>query len=333
MHRSLQIAAFSLVVAGCVTSKNSSNSPKPVLHEKAATVDLQPKAGDVAILEEAPTPSNAEQMKFFLEHQAYDSDFGEDQHKFISALPDSPPEGSLTEAVLLLGLVKSVLHPLNSESSSFEESDLQSEIQASENDEQVEEENAPSTDETNIAENQSSTTEENSEDNNEWTEPVSNTPKGPSLEKMCEERGVNLADGLLENIYLYGYGFARQTFEAIHKGPNSEDWMNEVTSALNQHAIAWSNLAKDMGVIADTSKPDDTLEEDTTPEKAPSIAPNPADLMTGDSIIIEAQRLVDQGKFEEAIKKVETIDDSSPMYNVALDKIKEFSNRAVPSIM
>ena len=128
---------------------------------------------------------------------------------------------------------------------------------------------------------------------------------------------------------MYGYGFARQVYEAQKKGPNSEEWTNEVWSALSQHTVAWSGLAKNMGIGIDENEEESAGEEI---EPTVNVTPNPADLMGGDSILIEAQRLADQGRYELAIQKIESISESSPMYNDGLEKIKEFSNLAVQKL-
>jgi len=288
MHSLLKLIVISIFISGCVTTPKKQKK----LISKAED-RTESKRVKKTKRQEIPRPSDEQLFEFFTTHQSYDSKFGEDEHQFISSLQRSPKAGSLAEAVLILGLAKTILHPLNTESSTFEESDISGD-----------------------------TDQDYSASENKHT--------GLSLEKLSNERGVNIADGLLENPYLYGYGVARQVYEAAKKSTNSVDWTDEVTSALNQHALAWSILAREMGVIPDGNT--EEVPQNTETTEPVNVAPNPADLVSGDTLIVEAQKLVDQGKYEEAIKRVEMIDDSSPMYNVAVEKIKDFSDRAVQKL-
>jgi hypothetical protein len=248
-----------------------------------------PKEGTDQVEDNSPKVPSAEQQRAFVKkHTDPKSEFGEADRDFVSRLPNSPEPGSITEAALALGLIKNVLHPVIGAKITFEESD-------------VGDDDDPS--------------------------PATNPTSGPSLEKLTAERGINLPDSILENLFLDSYGVARQTFDAARSGANSPEWQREIITALNHNASRWSQLAGELAVAGESQAPLTEVPDPTT--SGAMTTPNVADLRGDDSLILEAQNYADRGRFEEAITRLKMISPDSAMHSVAQEKEKEFSNRGV----
>src|SRR5690606_23232175 len=72
--------------------------------------------------------------------------------------------------------------------------------------------------------------------------------------------------------------------------------------------------------------------ESETPAFDPNLPPNPADLRSGDTLLADAQKLADQGNYKAALERIQYIPESSPLYSVAQEKTRDFSNRAVQDL-
>lgn len=100
--------------------------PAPVVAPTTATpTNVDPSTT------EAPTtapvarePSADEQLAFVKTHTSPTSDYGEPERNFVAALPANPKPGSITEAAVALGLVKTVLHPRHLDAVTFKETDI-----------------------------------------------------------------------------------------------------------------------------------------------------------------------------------------------------------------
>jgi hypothetical protein len=161
-----------------------------------------------------------------------------------------------------------------------------------------------------------------------------------TLESLAKERDINLADALAENPLLHGYGVAKAFFTAVSKPGNSPEFKTEIISALKNQASNWQTLAQDMNAATDAGtvppqpEPSAATPPPETTAAAPddALPPDPAELHSSDSTLGEAQVLADRGDFKGAIKKAEAVDQASPLYNSAQEKVKEFSNRGVQDL-
>jgi hypothetical protein len=109
------------LATGCVTPEPAKpvakTSTKPKLKEKNAD-----KTGDD--VRAVPVPSPTAQLTFVRKHISPNSTFGGSEHEFVASLPNNPASGSIAEAALALGLVKSVLHPLHGDQATFQEAEI-----------------------------------------------------------------------------------------------------------------------------------------------------------------------------------------------------------------
>ena len=252
-------------------SKQESGAPAPAAPAQAA-------AAPVHKIEEPAPPSIDEQLAFIRKESAPSAPFTDVERILVAQLPSSPPAGSVAEAALAIGMVRTVLNPLNVEASTFQEADLVKPP-------------APAVGAPAPA-------------------ATPTTPKNKllSLEQLCKERGLNLPDALSENPLLGTGGVAKQVLAALAKGDNSLEFRNEITLSLKKEATIWSEVN---GVAAPapeqtaTTPPPPATATATPPAPAAdaNLPPNPADLAGGDAVLGEAQILADRGNYQAAIEK------------------------------
>jgi len=293
---------FVLPLTACVTSR----SGHPLARPAPLSASVQPKAGTkqgaTTPLTQPPpatpqatpaVPTQADQLAFIHQHRAPGTPFTDEDRRLVAALPPSPAAGSVTEAALVLGLVETVLNPLNVEAPTFEETDLAKTAPAS---------------------------------------PAEDEPKSTSLlsiEQLCKDHNVSLADALVENPLLGSYGVAKQILTALRVGENSSEFTTEITAQLKQQAGLWGALGGE-APLSDT--PQATAPGGPAPAPVADLPPSTADLAGGDQVLAEAQALADRGDVQSAIKKANSVPGSSPMHAMAQDKVREFSNLAVQEL-
>jgi hypothetical protein len=320
---SLTLASASLTA--CMTTGEGGHHAEPGLGEadkagtktEPATPETASSAATAAVappkLQEPPPPSADDQLQFVRKQTSPSAPFTEADHQFVSSLPSSPTPGSIAEAALALGLVKTVLNPLNAEVPTFQEADI----------------------------------------GNKGAAPAGGSATGPaapgaaapgatkatrpSLEQLCKERGLNLPDALAENPLLGTAGFAKQIVAATYAADTSPDFKNEVTLALKKQANLWNEVSGGMSAPADAAAA--AAAAAPAPASGPAVAapdanlpPNPADLAGGEGSLGEAQALADRGDFGGAVKRASSIPEGSPLRPQAQEKIKEFSNLGVQEL-
>lgn len=304
----LIIAALLLPITfACTTTTGGNSQQNQTLHDKGkdkvggklpdGTAATKPpestnqtaKTPDTAVVpdtsNEPPVPSADDQMAFVKTHSSPNSTFGEAEHQFVQALPNNPPAGSVTEAVIVIGLLRTITNPRNIDTVSFKEADI-----------------------------------------NQTDEGQNVEVKTLSLEQMAKDRGINLADAIVENPLLGSYGVAKQVQASLQAGGGSPDFKTEITLALKRQASLWGELS------ASLSAADQAQAAAVQPIDDVGAAPNPADLHGNDAVLTEAQALADRGNFQAAIRKASTITPGSPMRPMADEKIKEFSKTAVQEL-
>lgn len=305
---SIAAATFSLLASmqlvGCVTTSHTPAPAPPPGGTSVGTPKDGPsdsgaeKAGsktdsEVSAQEQSlPPPSQDAMLGFIRNHRAPNAPFGPKEHEFVSSLPSSPEPGSIAEAALVLGLTKSVLHPLTGNAATFQESDL------------------------GIAEPDSNRTVPS---------------RAVTLEQLCVERDVSLVDALNENLLLLNAGVVTQVIVALDLPGTSDDLRNEAFVSLRQQAALWHEIAQKLGASPDAGNaaPAASISSANPSDMPP---PNPGDLRSGDSTLAEAQSLADRGDYQAAIKKAVEVDASHPMHPLAQEKIREFSNLAVQDL-
>lgn len=319
------------LMTACVTTRPHAPAPSPgglstAAAKKPGTKSDQPLAptitsspGAAATPQTTAAPQEElpprvftqDELAAFVKAQSVpDAPFGAPEHELVGTLAKAPASGSVEEAALALGLVKSVLNPLGKDQQTFIETDT---------------EKAPET----------------------RTVPLAKDSL--TLEGLAKERDVSIADALAENPLLQGAGVAKAVLAAVSRPGNSPEFRTEITSALKNQANNWRMLSQDLNAAdqsaaalppqAETSAspvgPGAALSEQpgpSTPDAADALPPDPAELHASDATLGEAQSLADRGAYKDAIKKAQAIDQESPLYGSAQEKVKEFSNRGVQDL-
>lgn len=290
----VNLLALSLT-AGCVTSQKRSKQQQPAaITQKPGSKESTPTQTPQtpAKSETPPPPSVEQQLKFFSTHVTSDTSFGEDDIYFLSTIPSSPEAGSVSEAVITIGILRGIINPNGATiKPTFEEQDLS------------EPEDAPQ-----------------------------NAPArtGPSVQKLFKERNVDLADALAENPLLGTHAVANMVRHALTLGSDSPDYQAEIVNILRKTAQKWSDLNRGFGgeVPTDAAPVEPKLMTDTYGNVYDANAPKAGD----ESAITEAQRLADAGRFQDAIKVASSIGKSHPSHALAQEKIKDYSNKAVQNL-
>jgi hypothetical protein len=278
------------LATGCVTPEPAKpvakTSTKPKLKEKNAD-----KTGDD--VRAVPVPSPTAQLTFVRKHISPNSTFGGSEHEFVASLPNNPASGSIAEAALALGLVKSVLHPLHGDQATFQEAEI-------------------------------------TEEGETASKPVSSSSlealcksRQVSLADALVENPLLASYGVAKQVMAATWrssnseDFVNEVTVAVRGQANL--WAGFAIELGGATAVATEDQpAPDGGAMP--------------PPVVDDVPPNPADLRGGDSVLAEAQALADRGNYQAAIKKAAGVPDGSPMHASAKDKIREFSNLAVQDL-
>ncbi len=282
--------------SGCVTTpkKTTTTKKKPteVVKTKPGSKDSPANSQAVAKPELPPAPTTDQQLNFFRSHVNADSAFGDEDIYFLSTIPKSPETGSVSEAVLTIGILRSVINPLaNTIKPTFEEQDL------------------------------------NNGGNAAGTAKPAVEATAPSIEKLFKDQKIDLADALSENPLLASWSVATMVRQALVAGSDTPDYQNEIVNILKATAAKWSQLNQGLGGKDPTEAPthEPKMMTDTYGNVYDANAPTNGD----DSTIAEAQKLADAGKWQEGIKLASSVGKDHPSYPLAQERIKDYSNKAV----
>jgi hypothetical protein len=281
---------------GCVTPTKKDpakkKQPTEVIKNKPGTKGSPSNNQAVAKPELPPIPTTDQQLNFFRSHVNSESAFGDEDIYFLSTIPKGPETGSVSEAVLTIGILKSVINPLvNTIKPSFEEQDLDTQKSA----------------------------------------PVSAKPadsNAPTIEKLFKEQKIDLADALAENPLLGSWPVASMVRQALVAGSDTPDYQNEIVNILKRTAAKWSQLNQGLGgkdISAEVPPHEPKMMTDTYGNVYDANTPTNGD----DSTIAEAQKLADSGKWQDAIKTASSVGKDHPSYPLAQERIKDYSNKAV----
>jgi hypothetical protein len=285
-----------IFISGCVTTPKKTTAKK-----KQPTEDVKNKPGSkdntantqASVKPELPpVPSTDQQLKFFRSHVNSESAFGDEDIYFLSTIPKGPETGSVSEAVLTIGILRSVINPLgNTIKTTFEEQDI-------------------------IGENPASKTSKSPTESN-----------APSIENLFKEQKIDLADALAENPLLGSWPVAAMVRQALVAGSDTPDYQNEIVNILKKTAAKWRQLDQGVGGQdpAEETPHEPKLMTDTYGNVYDANAPTNGD----ESTIGEAQKLADAGKWQEAIKLASSVGKDHPSHPLAQERIKDYSNKAV----
>jgi len=308
--KSLAIFFVALPVAACVTTIDRPGSSSPASSLPATQAPAAPgyetsrPAAGQAPLVLAPVP-DSQIADFAARHALSVASLTESDEALLNRMPNQPQAGSIHEAALVLGIVKS-FNPVNNAGNTFSESDI------------------------NAAQTTSRDTEKPSE------------PTGKGLEGAALARGVDLPGALEVNPFLQSAAVVRMIGLAADKGGNSEAFNKRLRAAIAKQTGEWRTLSERYG--SDTATAAVSTSALNQPVASPSASPEPgtpevskilegnagvSDLHSSDLVINEAVKLANQGEFDKAIETVRRVQKDSPLRKLSEEKAMEFANSAV----
>ncbi len=310
MRKSFQ-AALSIIAASatmlntsCVTTGKDSlrsvpqkNLMAPMVAPPAPAQETsRPAAGQAPLVLAAVADSQI--ADFASRHALSVARLSETDELLLNRMPNHPQPGSIHEAAMVLGIVKT-FSPVNTDTKTFNEQEL-------------------SDDKTNPVEKSQAPENEVS-----------------GLEKAALARGIDLPGAVEVNPFLQSASVVRLITFAAEKGRNSEAFNARLRSATVKQVSEWRNLSERYGqdlVVAPEIKPAPVDSTPPTGDAARAIVEGTggvSDLHSSDLVINDAGRQADEGQFDQAIETLKRVETISPLYKLSQEKSKEFANSAV----
>jgi hypothetical protein len=147
-----------------------------------------------------------------------------------------------------------------------------------------------------------------------------------SLEALALEKQLDLPSALEQNNLLKNFVIYQQVVRALRNSNNSPEFITKVKDVIDRQASQWTGEGAQ--ALFDSTQ---GMEDDS--EMNSGITRNAvADLRSGDSLLMEAQSLAAGKKFKDAITKASQVNNRSPLYDTAQEKIITFSTEAVQEL-
>lgn len=359
INRRTLIAIASLCISltglssGCATTGQQADPPP----RKTTTGKNKPKAGTPALATEppvkaqpaAPPPTprgpDADELAQFIQRAGDSSGpYTESDRKLIEPLTEGgkkPAPGSLQEAAVAIGIIRTAYNPLDAKASNFEESDLGGGNGITAN--------------TNKAAAVPATADA----------AASSSPL-QRLETEAKAKGIDLPNTLATNPWLQTENIYQLVIASTQLAWNSPaaasagteaklpPYAQELKDALTKRVSAWATFGRKNGLLVASSSPSGTEPgpQGTAPSQQPANGATPppsttpvvvpvgtplaagpqGDVREAEGLVAEAQATADKGDFDAAITLLGRVAPDSPQAAVAAEKLKAFSNKAVHSL-
>lgn len=293
-----------LPLSGCQTSGS----------RRGEGADVQPNSTAATPPKDARSAVTAEeQVEFVIRHGHESEPLTARDREVIDLAVGSPASGSMQEAVLALGLIKTVFYPgtgsYPTQPPGFEDKDL----------------NPPAISGTpgTIMQPPTAVTP-----GNEGTSISASQATGPSLEALCRDKNLDLPKAIESNLLIKNRDVYMMTIKALEKGRNTIEFRTRVVAAIRSQADSWKELA---GTVSPATTPADAAAgTPPVPAADPNAAAAPAP--NHDATLAQVKVLSDQGKSYDAIQEAKKVPPNSPQYAQAQERIKQLSNSAVKDL-
>ncbi len=304
---SILAASATMLSGGCVTTPTTgkdslrSSSQKtpmaPMVAPPAPAQETSRQAAGQAPLILAAVP-DSQIADFASRHALSVARLSETDEQLLNRMPNHPQPGSIHEAAMVLGIVKT-FSPINIETNTFNEQEL-----SDGKNEQLKKSDAQE-----------------------------NAVSG--LEKAALMRGIDLPGAVEVNPFLQSASVVRLITFAAEKGRNSEAFNARLRSATLKQVSEWRNLSErynhELAEVPEIkAAPMDS--PPPTGDAARAIIEGTSgvsDLHSSDLVINDAGRQADEGQFDQAIETLKRVEKISPLYKLSQEKAKEFANSAV----
>lgn len=300
-----------LLFAGCSTSGKQTQQreqKKPrVATKPVATPHPQPR----------PTISPTDELaQWTIKMGNPETSFTIQDRQKVAAMAPAPKPGSLSEAALVVGILRDIMTPPGG-SQKFKEVDLNATAAQ------------PTTDDKNVL-----------------PKPMRVIDNANVIEIRAREKGLDLSNALANNLILKNLTVFAWAWEAIALDGNSDIFRQNVTTIIKSEAMLWQELARKSGALAVTVVPVPSVAPQASPEVAgnqgaplsspvalPSVAPAaPGAALDSEKQMALAQEAASKENFAKAVEEATKIPSSAPNYTVAQENVKTWSNRAVTDL-
>ncbi|MFK7871698.1 MAG: hypothetical protein AB8C84_00810 [Oligoflexales bacterium] len=152
-----------------------------------------------------------------------------------------------------------------------------------------------------------------------------------SLEDIVAESALDLPSVLKSNPYLMSSDFYSLALRAVERSGNSHEFREKSLESIRHRARSWMSLGRALGMA-------DEVSQDTAAigaqDKQPALQQiSIEDIDHGNLAFEQAQKVAESGQYQEAIRMLENLAQSSPGHKVmAQAKIRDICNRAVQEL-
>lgn len=147
-----------------------------------------------------------------------------------------------------------------------------------------------------------------------------------SLEAIALDKQLDLANALASNNLLKNFIIYQQVVRALRSTNNSPEFVTSIKNVIDRQANQWTGE----GAQALFDSGDDSA---TTQGLGRAAVRNSiGDMRSGDSILMEAQALAAGRRYRDAISKASQVDNQSPLFETAQERIVMFSTEAVQEL-
>ena len=159
---------------------------------------------------------------------------------------------------------------------------------------------------------------------------AADTMSKPLLKKSTDQFQVDVAGALRQNRWLQHYGVHKLVYETLKITGDSPAFKKPILAEIVRQAQMWGRLGE--AIEADRKGSDTPGKPESPSDNLAAIPLSPADLKSGDAILMEAQTLADRGRYRDAITIIDRISEDDPMHEAAQEKKLNFSNSAVQDL-
>ena len=299
------------LATSCATPEAQQKPVKPIAGAKkpkaAKGQKTLPTEGEqVPAVPTTQAPTAEELAQFIVRAGDQSGPFTEADRQMLTQMPAKAPSGSLTEAAVAVGVIRTVYNPAAAQPTQFVESDLGNGLTA-----------------------------------NKAGDPA--TVKRTELELESANRGLDLAAVLENNQFVQTESIFKLTLAALGaaNSANGDAFSERIKGVMAQRAKSWIKFAEVNSLLPkeapQTPTPlmtDPNIGQPTgdQPPASPATPLTQGDVRDAEGVLAEAQVLADKGEFDAAIAQVARVSPDSPQYPASLEKLKQYSNKAVQSL-
>ncbi|SMF55436.1 hypothetical protein [Pseudobacteriovorax antillogorgiicola] len=159
---------------------------------------------------------------------------------------------------------------------------------------------------------------------------ASSAPKLLTIQEQFNRTDINLFDSLKENPYLQSLQVFQIVQATLAVSGDSERYREGVAEVLGSRIAMWQAFADQFQQTVPKEDGEDSLRQVASPVDPSQY--RAADLLLGDTILLQAQKLAEKGQFKSAVGRASRVTSVDPFYPAAQEKIKYFSNLAVQEL-